>query len=131
LSRIRILLADDHPGFPQLVQSMLGPAFEIIASVSNGQSLFDAAMKLSPDVVVTDISMPILNGIEAAAQLRKSGCASKIVFLSVHSDPDFMQACLSIGAVGYVVKPRMATELVHAIREALAGRVFVSASEKL
>ena len=110
---------------------MLEPAFEIIGSVSNGQSLFDTAMRLKPDVVVTDISMPILNGIEVAAQLRKSGCASKIVFLTVHSDPDFMQACLSIGAVGYVTKPRMATELAHAIREALVGRVFVSPGDVL
>ena len=113
-----------------MVESMLEPAFEIIGSVSNGQSLFDTAMQLKPDVVVTDISMPILNGIEAAAQLRKSGCESKIVFLSIHSDPDFMRACLSIGALGYVIKPRMANELVHAIQEALAGRVFVSAGEK-
>ena len=130
MNRIRILLADDHPGFPKLVESMLEPAFEIIGSVSNGRSLIDTAMELKPDVVVTDISMPILNGIEAAAQLRKSGCESKIVFLSIHSDPDFMRACLSIGALGYVIKPRMATELVHAIQEALAGRVFVSPSEK-
>jgi DNA-binding NarL/FixJ family response regulator len=130
LNRIRILLADDHPGFPKLVESMLEPAFEIIGSVSNGRSLIDTAIELKPDVVVTDISMPILNGIEAAAQLRKSGCESKIVFLSIHSDPDFMRACLSIGALGYVIKPRMATELVHAIQEALAGRVFVSPSEK-
>ena len=130
MNRIRILLADDHPGFPKLVESMLEPAFEIIGSVSNGRSLVDTAMELKPDVVVTDISMPILNGIEAAAQLRKSGCESKIVFLSIHSDPDFMRACLSIGALGYVIKPRMATELVHALQEALAGRVFVSPSEK-
>ena len=130
MNRIRILLADDHPGFPKLVESMLEPAFEIIGSVSNGRSLIDTAMELKPDVVVTDISMPILNGIEAATQLRKSGCESKIVFLSIHSDPDFMRACLSIGALGYVIKPRMATELVHAIQEALAGRVFVSPSEK-
>ncbi|HWY43400.1 MAG TPA: response regulator transcription factor [Candidatus Sulfotelmatobacter sp.] len=130
MNRIRILLADDHPGFPKLVESMLEPAFEIIGSVSNGRSLIDTAIELKPDVVVTDISMPILNGIEAAAQLRKSGCESKIVFLSIHSDPDFMRACLSIGALGYVIKPRMATELVHAIQEALAGRVFVSPSEK-
>jgi DNA-binding NarL/FixJ family response regulator len=126
LNRIRVLLADDHPGFPHLVESMLGPAFEIIGSVSNGQSLIDTAMKLKPDVVVTDISMPILNGIEAAVQLKKSGCASKIVFLSIHSDPDFVRACLSTGALGYVIKPRMAAELVDAIQEALAGRIFVS-----
>lgn len=126
LNRITVLLADDHPGFPHLVEGMLEPAFEIIGSVINGRSLIDTAMKLHPDVIVTDISMPILNGIEAAVQLKKSGCASKIVFLSAHSDPDFVRACLSTGALGYVIKPRMATELVHAIQEALAGRVFVS-----
>lgn len=128
LSRSTVLLADDHPGFPHLVEDMLEPAFEVIGSVSNGQSLIDTAMKLQPDVIVTDISMPILNGIEAAAQLKNSGCASKIVFLSIHSDPDFVRACLSTGALAYVIKPRMATELVHAIREALAGRTFVSPS---
>jgi DNA-binding NarL/FixJ family response regulator len=126
LNRITVLLADDHPGFPHLVESMLEPAFQIIGRVSDGQSLIDTAMILEPDVVVTDISMPILNGIEAAVQLRKSGCASTIVFLSIHSDPDFVRACLSAGALGYVIKPRMATELVHAIQEALAGRIFVS-----
>lgn len=126
LNRITVLLADDHPGFPHLVEGMLESAFEIIGTVSNGQSLIDTAMKLKPDVVVTDISMPILNGIEAAVQLKKSGCASTIVFLSIHSDPDFVRACLSTGALGYVIKPRMATELVHAIQEALAGRIFVS-----
>ena len=126
LNKIRVLLADDHPGFPHLVERMLKPAFEIIGSVSNGRSLFDAAMKQEPDVIVTDISMPILNGIEAAVQLKNAGCASKIVFLSVHSDPDYVEACLSIGALGYVFKPRMAAELEHAIQEALAGRIFVS-----
>jgi len=126
LNRIRILLADDHPGFPRIVESVLEPAFEIIGSVSDGQSLIDTAIELKPDVVVTDISMPILNGIDAAAQLKKSGCESKIVFLSVHSDPDFVHACLSTGALGYVIKPRMAAELAHAIQEALVGRIFVS-----
>ena len=108
--------------------SVLGPAFKVIGSVSNGRSLIDAAMRLKPEVIVTDISMPILNGIEAALQLKNSGCASKIVFLSVHSDPDFVQACLSIGALAYVVKSRMATELVQAIVEALAGHIFISPS---
>ncbi len=83
-------------------------------------------MKLNPDVIVTDISMPVLNGLEAVDLLRKSGSAAKIVFLSVHSEPDFVQAGLSTGAQGYVVKPRMGTELVLAIREALAGKIFVS-----
>lgn len=130
LKKIRVLLGDDHPGFPHLVANMLEPAFEVIGSVSNGHSLVDQAIQLEPDVIVTDISMPILNGIEAAQQLKNSSCASKIVFLSIHSDPDFVQACLSTGALGYVIKPRMAIELVHAIEEALAGRVFVSPAGK-
>ena len=126
LRKITVLVGDDHPGFPRLVANVLEPAFEIIASVSNGRSLIDKAMQLEPDVIVTDISMPILNGIEAALQLKNLGCASKIVFLSVHSNSDFVRACLSAGALGYVVKPRMATDLDLAIRETLAGRVFVS-----
>jgi DNA-binding NarL/FixJ family response regulator len=130
LRKITVLVGDDHPGFPRLVANVLEPGFEIIGSVSNGRSLIDRALHLEPDVIVTDISMPILNGIEAALQLKSLSCASKIVFLSVHSDPDFVEACLSTGALGYVFKPRMATELLHAIEEALAGRVFVSLGAK-
>jgi len=126
LNRVRVLLADDHPGFPYLVESLLEPSFEVVGSVVDGKALLEAATRLNPDVIVTDISMPIINGIEAADQLRKAGCDSKIVFLSVHSDPDFVRACLSTGALGYVVKPRVGTELVPAIREALAGHIFVS-----
>jgi DNA-binding NarL/FixJ family response regulator len=126
LNKITVLLADDHPGFPHLVEGVLEPVFEIVGIVSNGRLLVDMAMKLAPDIVVTDISMPILNGIEAALQLKNLGCTSKIVFLSVHSNSDFVRACLFVGALGYVVKPRMATDLDRAIRETLAGRVFVS-----
>ena len=70
--------------------------------------------------------MPASTGIEAAIKLRESGCPSKVVFLTVHNDPDFVRACLSTGALGYVLKARMVCDLTHAIREALAGRVFVS-----
>jgi len=126
LNKITVLLADDHPGFPHLVEGVLEPVFEIVGIVSNGRLLVDMAMKLAPDIVVTDISMPILNGIEAALELKNLGCASTIVFLSVHSSSDFVRACLFVGALGYVVKPRMATDLDHAIRETLAGRIFVS-----
>jgi len=126
LNKITVLLADDHPGFPHLVEGVLEPVFDIVGVVSNGRLLVDMAMKLAPDVVVTDISMPILNGIDAALQLKNSGCASKVVFLSIHSDPDFVQACLAVGAFGYILKSRMAAELEHAIQEALAGRIFVT-----
>jgi DNA-binding NarL/FixJ family response regulator len=108
------------------VASLLESTFEVVGRVADGRSLFEAAMKLKPDVIVTDICMPVLNGLEAADLLRNSGCAAKIVFLSVHSEPDFVQAGLSAGASGYVVKPRVGTELVLAIREALAGKIFVS-----
>ena len=86
-------------------------------------------MDLKPDLIVTDISMPVLNGIEAIEQLRKSGCTSTVIFLTVHSDRDFVGACLAAGALAYIVKPRVALDLMPAIRLALAGQVFISPSE--
>ena len=102
------------------------PTCEVVGSVSDGQSLFDAAKDLKPDVIVTDISMPILSGIEASKQLNESGSAAKIIFLTVHSDMDFVRACLATGAVGYVLKSRIMSDLLLAIHEVLAGRIFVS-----
>jgi len=126
LNKIRVLLADDHPGFPEIAEHFLEPEFEVISKVVDGQALLDEAMKLKPDVVVTDISMPVLNGIEAADRLKESGSTSRIVFLTVHTDADFVRRCLSAGAYGYVVKSRIATDLVPAIRQAMAGHIFVS-----
>lgn len=126
VSRITVLLADDHPGFPDIAEDLLHPEFEVVGKVVDGQALFEAAMRLEPDVVVTDISMPVVNGIETADRLQKSGCKSRIVFLTVHTESDFVRRCLSTGAFGYVLKYRIASELVPAIREALAGRIFVS-----
>ena len=123
---MRILLADDHPHFPEIEERLLETEFEIIGKVGNGQALFEEAMRLKPDVIVTDISMPILNGIEAATRLRESGCDSRIVFLTVHSDAEFVRRCLSAGAFGYVAKSRILSELVPAIHEAVAGNIFVS-----
>jgi DNA-binding NarL/FixJ family response regulator len=126
LHKPTILLADDHPGFPEMVERLLRPKFEVVGKVVDGQSLFEAAIKLKPDVIVTDISMPVLDGITTAGRLKESGCASRIVFLTVHSDPDFARACLATGAFGYVVKSRIDTELVTAICDALAGQLFIS-----
>jgi DNA-binding NarL/FixJ family response regulator len=126
LGKVRILLADDHSRFRMIVENLLAATCEVVASVPDGQSLFDAAKRLKPDVIVTDISMPILNGIDASKQLGVSGCAAKIIFLTVHSDADFVQACLATGAVGYVVKSQLITDLIPAIQEALGGRIFVS-----
>lgn len=126
LSKVRILLADDHPKFPDTAEKLLGADFEVIAKVGNGQALFETAMRLQPDIIVSDISMPILNGIDAADLLRNSGCTARIIFLSVHIDSEFVRQCLLVGAFGYVIKSRVASELIPAIREALAGHIFVS-----
>ena len=129
LPKIRVVLADDHRGFLEAVQSNIGSEVEIVRCVDNGESLVEAAMKLHPDVIVTDISMPRLSGIGAVDRLRDSGCLSKVVFLTAHSDPDFVSAGLNTGALAYVLKSSMATDLLFAIQEAFAGRVFVSCQE--
>lgn len=109
-----------------IAESLLVSTCEVVGSVTDGQSLFDTATQLKPDVIVTDISMPILNGIEASKRLNESGCAAKIIFLTVHSDTDFVETCLATGALGYVLKSKITTDLIPAVQEALAGRIFVS-----
>ena len=117
--KARILLADDHPRFPEMEARLLEPEFEVVGKVANGQALVEEAIRLKPDIIITDISMPILDGIGAVDRLRELGCTSRIVFLSVHSDTDFISRCFSTGALGYVVKSRITSELVPAIRRVL------------
>jgi DNA-binding NarL/FixJ family response regulator len=123
---MRVLLADDHPGILEVVRTLLKTDYDVVGCMDNGESLFEAAMKLQPDVIVTDISMPKLSGIDAVDRLRESGCPSKVVFLTVHSDADFVDAALKTGALAYVLKPSIASDLLFAIQEAFAGRAFVS-----
>jgi DNA-binding NarL/FixJ family response regulator len=104
----------------------LEPEFEVVGAVGDGDALLEAASRMKPDVCVIDISMPIMSGIEAANEIRASGSIVKIVFLTVHEDPDFLQAALETGALGYVVKSRVVTDLSPAINAALAGRLFIS-----
>lgn len=124
----RILLADDHKEIRDKVKRYLEAEFNVIDAVENGRALLDAAAKLDPDVCLLDISMPVLNGIETANQLKESGSKAKVIFLTVHEDSDFLQAALNTGASGYVIKRRMASDLHRAVREALAGRIFISSS---
>lgn len=128
MSKIRVLLADDHQAVLQRVCGLLGEDFDIVGTVNNGRDAVVAALRLNPDVLVIDISMPILNGLQAAQQLRTAKQATKVVFLTVHTDEDFVAAALSAGAAGYVTKSDVATDLVPAISEALAGRIYVSKS---
>jgi len=123
---MQVLLADGHPGVLAAVRRLLEPDLDFVGCVVHGESLFEAAMRLQPDVIVTDISMPKLSGIKAAKRLQESGCSSKVVFLTVHADPDVVRVALNTGALAYVVKTSIATDLLFAIRETLQGRTFVS-----
>ena len=126
LMKARILLADDHPRFPEMEARLLEAEFEVVGKVNNGQALIEKARLLKPDVIITDISMPVLNGIAAICRLKESDDKSRVVFLSVHTDPDFVRKCLSVGAFAYVAKSRMSSELIPAVRHALTGIIFVS-----
>ncbi len=120
------MLADDHQEFLAAVVRHLEPHFDIVGMAGNGQVLLDEVVRLEPDVVVLDISMPVLNGIEAAAKIKATGSATRIVFLTVHADPDYVRAALGTGALGYVLKSELASDLLPCLREALVGRSFVS-----
>jgi DNA-binding NarL/FixJ family response regulator len=124
--RVRVLLADDFPAFTDLIEVLLGPAFQGVGKVSDGESLVRAALELQPDVIITDISMPILSGIEAVRKLREVGSRTEVVFLTIHSGADFVRMCLDAGAMGYVVKSRLDLDLLPALSEMLDGRIFIS-----
>ena len=126
LTGLRVLLADDHKAMLERVKTLLDPEFEIVGAVDNGQALVDAAKELNPDVLVVDISMPVLNGIDAVRQIRKSGGKGRVIFLTVHEDPDIVPACFDAGALGFVVKSRLVSDLIPAIQLALTDHTFVS-----
>ena len=124
----RILLADDHKEMRDSVCRYLETEFDVVGAVADGAALLAAAAQLDPDICLLDISMPNLNGIEVATQLKAQGSRAKVIFLTIHEDVDFAQAALKTGASGYVIKRRMASDLQRAVKEALAGRIFVSSS---
>ena len=128
MDRMRVLLADDHPRILSRLTDLLEPEFKVIAVVGDGQSLIETAKSLQPDLIITDISMPILCGIEAAKEILQTTPKTKIIFLTVHSDPDYVQEALQIGAVGYIFKSRLVSDLKLAIGEVLDGRTYVSPS---
>jgi DNA-binding NarL/FixJ family response regulator len=124
-SRPRIVVADDHPQMLEEVARLLQTEFEVVATVPDGNATLTAVHDLKPDVVVLDVMMPGLNGIQTAQQLRSMGAPPKIVFLSIQNDPEYVEAATAMGA-SYVAKSRMRPDLIVAINEALAGRMFFS-----
>ena len=123
-----LIIAEDHAEMRDKVASALEPNFSVVGFASNGKELLDAESKINPDVIVLDISMPVMNGIEAANLLRQRASKAKIVFLTMHDEPEFLEAALDAGALGYVIKSRLISDLGPALREAMAGRRFVSPS---
>jgi len=128
LNRTRVLLADDHEAVLDRVKSLLEKEFQVVGTARDGQAAIEAVAELNPDVLILDISMPVLTGIQTAVRLKLMKSEVRIVFLTVHEDPDFVREALATGALGYVAKPRLATDLPLAIKEVLAGRSFVSPS---
>ena len=128
MGRIRVLLADDHPRILSRLTDLLEPEFRVIAVVGDGQSLIETAKSLQPDLIITDISIPIFSGIDAARKIMQTTPKTKIIFLTVHTDPDYVRAALELGAVGYVFKSRLVSDLQLAIGEVLEGRTYVSSS---
>jgi DNA-binding NarL/FixJ family response regulator len=122
MSKIRVLLADDYRPMLKHVREFLSASdCDIVGEVSDGRAAVDAAVQLRPDVAVLDISMPVMNGIDAAMRMRQACPDTKIVFLTADSDPDTCRAALETGAVGYVLKPRLGTDLIPALRHATEG----------
>ncbi len=126
MKRARILVAEDHKLMRNRVVRLLKSEFEVVGAVESGQALLEAAARLKPDVCVLDISMPVLSGIEAATKLKLSESPTKVIFLTIHNDSDFVGAAFKSGAEGYVFKTRMAADLLVAVREVMAGRTFLS-----
>jgi DNA-binding NarL/FixJ family response regulator len=126
VSRPRILLADDHRMVAEGLKSLLSAEFELVGVVEDGRALLDAAKALRPDVILTDLTMPNLNGIDAIALLRRDLPDVRVVVLTMHRDLAYARRALALGAMGYVLKHDAPEELVRAIRAALAGRLFVT-----
>jgi DNA-binding NarL/FixJ family response regulator len=126
VNKTRVFLADDHPAMLEKVTDLLEGAYEIVGTASNGRAALNEVIRQCPDVLLMDISMPIMNGIDAAENMIRKQVQTKIIFLTVHDDMDFVKAALATGAAGYVIKSHMATDLIPAIREALADHRFIS-----
>jgi len=124
--RPRVLLADDHLLVAEALKSLLAPEFDLVGVVEDGLALVEASGRLRPDVIVADVTMPHLNGIDALVQLRQGGDRVPVVFLTMHRDATFARRALDAGASGFVLKHSAPAELVTAIRAALQGRTYLT-----
>lgn len=128
MPKLRILLADDNAAVLDQVSKVLAKNYEIIAALKDPHLVVKECLRLKPDVAVIDISMGDVSGIDLASELRDSGCGSRIVFLTVHEDYDFVNAALGTGARAYVVKSRLNVDLISGVEAAMAEKLFVSSN---
>jgi DNA-binding NarL/FixJ family response regulator len=126
MKRTKILIADDHSMVIDGLRGLLEPEYEVVGAVNDGRAVLPEVQKLRPDVVVIDISMPLLNGLDCTRQLRESGCTAKILILTMHPDATLAQEALAAGATGYLLKTSPGSELKGALREVLQGRTYLS-----
>jgi DNA-binding NarL/FixJ family response regulator len=126
MPRPTVLLADDHRATAKQLHKLLQPHFDVVELVGDGRALVSAAARLTPDVIVTDISMPGLDGIEATALIRRDNPRARIVLVTVHAEPVLVQSAFAAGALGYVIKDGAGDDLVAAVYAALAGERYVS-----
>jgi len=128
MKRARILVADDHTIVMAGIRSLVEQDWDLVGQVSDGRSLVEAALKLRPDLIILDIGMPVLNGIDAARQIRKACPTAKLLFLTMHNSPVYLQEAMRAGGTGYVLKSSAAEELKPAIQRVLKGQAYVSAT---
>jgi DNA-binding NarL/FixJ family response regulator len=126
VNRSRVLVADDHRIVAEGLRGILEPTYELVGIVENGRELVDQALALQPDVIVADITMPLLNGLDAMALLQRQDCRSKFVFLTMHKDVTYAAKALRQGAMGYVLKHSASEELLKALKAVFAGEKYVS-----
>jgi len=128
--RVRVLVADDHQPVLERVVRTLAREFSVVATVNDGEQLVEAEAALRPDVVVADVSMPRMSGLEAAARIHGRGSTAAVVCLTAHEEADMMEAAWQAGVLGYVIKTSLTADLVPAVRAALEGRRFVSSAPR-
>ena len=130
MTRTKVLLADDHTLLLEAFKGLLEPEFEIVAAVADGRALMEHVITLRPDVVVADISMPLLNGLEAARQLQGMSPRPRLIFLTMNPDPEVANEAFRVGAMGYLLKTSAASELTVAIRAVVRGLKYVTPAMK-
>ncbi len=126
MSRPTVLLADDHKMFAQGLESLLEDEFDLVGTVTNGQDLIASARFLNPNIIVVDVSMPVVNGFDAVRQLKKDGTNAKMIFLTMHADASFLAEAFRCGGSGYVLKQSAGEELISAIWQVLNGGEYVT-----